>query len=62
MTLKFSYPQAEGQASHPDFFDNVDELSDERYLRQLQAFADWIGVEETKTYYCSRPSLLRDLK
>ena len=55
--------KAEGMASHPDAhgigYDNGDKFgSDERYLKQLQAYADWHGVDETKREQCSRPWLL----
>lgn len=43
-------------------YDNGDKFgSDDRYLRQLQAYADWCGVEETKRTQCSRPWLLDKL-
>jgi hypothetical protein len=59
--------KAEGKASHPDAhgigYDNGDKFGgDARYLRQLQAYADWHGVEQTKQEQCSRPWLLKDLK
>lgn len=58
--------KAEGMASHPDAhgigYDNGDKFgADERYLRQLQAYADWCGLEETKATLCSRPWLLDKL-
>lgn len=59
--------KAEGMAAHPDAYgigyDNGHKFGDdERYLRQLQAYADWHGVEETKQEQCSRPWLLERLK
>jgi hypothetical protein len=59
--------KAEGMAAHPDAYGigyaNGDKFGgDERYLRQLQAYADWHGVEETKQELCSRPHVLEKLK
>jgi hypothetical protein len=59
--------KAEGKAAHPDAygigFDNGHKFgSDEQYLRQLQAYSDWHGVEQTKQEMCSRPHLLSELK
>lgn len=59
--------KAEGMAAHPDAygigFSNGDKFGgDARYLRQLQAYADWRGVEETRQEQCSRPWLLDQLK
>jgi hypothetical protein len=58
--------KAEGQAAHPDAYgigyDNGGKFgSDEHFLKQLQAYADWHGVEETKKEMCSRPWLLDKL-
>lgn len=53
--------RCEGMATHPDYWDNVDETSDEWYLRQLQAYKDWAGDHVYETY-CSRPELLDKLK
>ena len=61
--------KAEGMAMHPDE-DHIcmcDECvdggyrNDDWYLRQLQSYADWRGVEETKAEWCSRPHLLEKL-
>lgn len=59
--------KAEGMASHPDahgigYGNGAKFGGDERYLRQLQAYADWHGVEETRKEQCSRPWLLERLK
>lgn len=59
--------KAEGRAAHPDGYgigwDNGDRFgSDEQYLKQLQAYADWHGVEATKQEQCSRTWLLDKLK
>jgi len=58
--------KAEGKAAHPDAYgigyDNGYKFgSDERYLKQLKAYAKWHGVEETKKEICSRPHLLEKL-
>ena len=61
--------KAEGMAMHPDdeHFCICDKccagrLSDDVwYLKQLQAYADWRGAEETKAEWCSRPHLLEKL-
>ena len=52
---------AEGKATHPDFYDNIGDASDEWYLRQLQAYKDWAGDNVYQTH-CSRPELLEKLK
>ncbi len=52
---------AEGEATHPDYYDNIGDASDEWYLRQLQAYKDWAGDNVYETY-SSRPELLRKLK
>jgi hypothetical protein len=59
--------KAEGMAAHPDAYgigySNGDKFgSDEHFLRQLQAYADWHGVEATKQELCSRPWLLEKLR
>ena len=61
--VNFGLPpiKAEGEAAHPDIFDNVSDISDEQYLRQLQAYKDWVGDRAYKTD-CSRPELLKKLK
>jgi len=46
--------KAEGHAIHPDDA----EMSNEFYLKQLQAYADWRGVDETVSEGCVRPALL----
>lgn len=51
----------EGMVAHPDSYDNVGDLSNERYLRQLQGYKDWAGDTVYKTM-CSRPELLKKLK
>lgn len=53
----------EGEAAHPDaygigFCNGNRFKSDEYFLRQLKAYAEWRGVEETKREHCSRPELL----
>jgi hypothetical protein len=55
--------KAEGMPAHPDAYgigyDNGDKFGgDERYLKQLKAYAAWRGVEKTKQELCSRPHLL----
>ncbi len=49
----------EGEACHPD---TINIGSDEQYLRQLQAYADWHGVATTRNEICSRCYLLEKLK
>ena len=53
----------EGAAAHPDGYTYRDgsEVSDEWYLRQLKAYAEWNGVENTKQEMCERPHLLEKL-
>ena len=56
----------EGKPAHPDAYgigyDNGDKFgSDKNYLRQLKAYAEWRGIEETKNTMCSRPWLLDKL-
>lgn len=54
--------KAEGKAAHPDAYGigycSCDFGSDEQYLRQLRAYAEWRGVDATKQEGCSRPHLL----
>jgi len=54
-----SYLRQEGAAMHPD--DTEREMNDAYYLRQLQAYVDSHGIDETKKSYCSRPHLLEKL-
>ena len=59
--------KAAGQAAHPDAYgigySNGHKFgSDEHYLKQLQAYANWHGIEPTKMEMCSRPHLLDLLK
>ncbi len=55
--------KVEGAPAHPDGYtlENGDELSDEWYLRQLKAYAEWRGMENTKQEMCERPYLLDEL-
>lgn len=58
--------KAEGMPAHPDAYgigyDNGDKFgSDKYYLKQLKAYADWRGIEQTKKEFCSRPHLLDQL-
>lgn len=52
----------EGAACHPEAYGighaNGYKYTDEQYLNQLRAYAEWAGVEETKSVMCSRPHLL----
>ena len=55
--------KAEGLAAHPDAYgigySNGHKFGeDENYLKQLRAYAQWRGIEETKRESCSRPHLL----
>jgi predicted glutamine amidotransferase len=59
--------KAEGMPAHPDGFgigyDSGEKFgSDDNYLKQLQAYADWKGYEDTMKTMCSRPHLLSLLK
>ena len=38
--LRLTSIKAEGRPAHPDIFHNSDEMSDEYYLKQLQAYHD----------------------
>lgn len=62
-TSCFAFPdlRCEGKAVHPDFFNNSADMSEDYYLRQLQAYKDWAGDIVYKTM-CSRPELLDKLK
>ena len=53
--------KAEGKAMHPDHWNNPSQVSDEQYLKQLQAYKDWRGDAVYKTA-CSRSELLKKLK
>lgn len=57
--------KSEGMAAHPDCFGigycNGYKFTEEQYLKQLKAYAEWRGVEETKKEECSRPHLLKFL-
>lgn len=50
----------EGAPCHPDTFLMV--MTDEMYLKQLQFYADYHGIEEARKTMCSRPHLLEKLK
>lgn len=55
-----------GKAAHPDAYgigyNNGHKFpTDEGYFRQLRAYSQWRGVEETKEEMCSRPHLLDEL-
>ena len=58
------YPlKAEGAPCHPDYMGvgsgaDISHLSDEWYLKQLQAYSDFHGIEEAKQVGCTRPELL----
>jgi len=49
----------QGAPCHPD--DCRIDCDDDFYLEQLQAYAGWRGVEETKKEWCNRPHLLKEL-
>jgi len=58
--------KAEGKAAHPDAFgigycNGYKFGSDKIYLKQLKAYAEWRGIDETKQEMCSRPWLLEKL-
>jgi hypothetical protein len=58
--------KAEGMAAHPDGYgigwgNGYRFPTDKQYLEQLQAYADWHGVEATKQEQCERPHLLEKL-
>ena len=53
----------EGAPAHPDAYgigySNGHKFGDdEHYLKQLKAYAEWRGIEATKSEMCSRPDLL----
>ncbi len=53
----------EGEAAHPDGYgigmgNGYKFPSDEQYLKQLRAYAEWHGIDETKREMCERPYLL----
>ena len=52
----------EDRPAHPDAYgigyDSGHKFSDEDYLRQLRAYAEWRGIEETKKTMCSKLDLL----
>ena len=57
----------EGKVAHPDAYgfgyeNGYKFESDEEYLEQLQGYADWRGLEETRKEQCTRPWLLDKLK
>jgi len=54
--IQTCHPKAEGMAVHPD--DTEAHMSDAFYLKQLQQYANWRGLQETKIESCSRPEVL----
>lgn len=54
--------RAEGAPYHPDFFENQDDISDEWYLRQLQAYKDYWRLSINDVSGCVRNELLPRLK
>ena len=55
--------KAEGRAAHPDAYgigmgNGYKFGDDDRYFKQLRAYAEWRGIEQTKKESCERPWLL----
>jgi hypothetical protein len=50
--------KGEGAPAHPDDFDNENEMSDEQYLRQLQAYKDHYKLTVAALTGCVRDRLL----
>ena len=51
----------EGSPYHPDDLE-CDEMEDEWYLKQLQAYSDYYGIDEAKRCFSTRPYLLEKLE
>ena len=56
-----------GAPAHPDFWGvgcnpASGEISDEQYLKQLQAYKDEVAGDKVYKTMCSRPWLLKELK
>ena len=49
----------EGAPIHPDEFEC--DITDEKYLKQLQRYADWYGLDEAKRCMTARVRLLDKL-
>ncbi len=53
--------KTEGAPAHPDYWGigcNPFTGTDEQYLRQLQAYADYHGIDEARKVDATRPELL----
>jgi len=60
MEYSFAYVRMEGAAVHPD--DTDAGLTDEQFLKQLQAHKDALGEYDVRQVWCSRPELLKLLE